>query len=89
MRKPLALALAAAMTFSLALTGCGTSSTTETSDGGDSASSESSGSSEIELINGKPEIDAQLQDLAAKYEEETGNKITITTIGGGQTASDE
>jgi raffinose/stachyose/melibiose transport system substrate-binding protein len=87
MRKPLALALAASMTLSLALAGCGTSATTETTDGGDSGSGE--GGSAIELINGKPEIDAQLQDLAAKYEEETGNKITITTIGGGQTASDE
>ena len=43
----------------------------------------------VRLLNGKPEIDAQLQDLAAKYQEETGNVLTVETIGGDTNASDE
>ena len=42
----------------------------------------------IRLVNGKPEIDSQLQTLAAKYQEETGNVVTVETIGGDQKASD-
>ncbi len=33
----------------------------------------------IRLVNGKPEIDSQLQTLAAKYQEETGNVVTVET----------
>ena len=43
----------------------------------------------VRLLNGKPEIDAQMQDLAAKYQEETGNVLTVETIGGDTNASDE
>ncbi|MCR4833839.1 MAG: extracellular solute-binding protein [Butyrivibrio sp.] len=43
----------------------------------------------IRLLNGKPEIDSQLQELAAKYLEETGNTVTVETIGGDTNASDE
>jgi raffinose/stachyose/melibiose transport system substrate-binding protein len=78
-KKLLALVMAGAMVFGLAA--CGSSSSN-----GDSASSDSEG---IRLLNGKPEIDDQLQELAAKYEEETGNKVTIETIGGDTSASDE
>lgn len=42
----------------------------------------------IRLLNGKPEIDDQLQTLASKYQEETGNVVTIETIGGDTSASD-
>ena len=72
-KKLLALVMAGAMVFGLAA--CG-----------DSSSSKAEG---IRLLNGKPEIDDQLQELAAKYEEETGNKVTIETIGGDTSASDE
>ena len=94
MKKPIALALAMTMAMSVALSGCGTASTSDTGDsgsssGGDSGDSGSESTSSLELINGKPEIDAQLQTLAAKYNEETGNTITITTIGGETPASDE
>ncbi len=43
----------------------------------------------VRLLNGKPEIDAQMQALAAKYQEETGNVLTVETIGGDTNASDE
>ncbi len=43
----------------------------------------------VRLLNGKPEIDAQMQALAAKYLEETGNTLTVETIGGDTNASDE
>lgn len=87
MRKPIAIALAMTMTVSAVLTGCGGSSSSNSSSSSDSGSG--ADSEGIELINGKPEIDESLQKLAAKYEEETGNKITITTIGGDRSAADE
>ncbi len=43
----------------------------------------------VRLLNGKPEIDAQMQALAAKYQEETGNILNVETIGGDTNASDE
>ena len=43
----------------------------------------------VRLLNGKPEIDEQMQALAAKYAEETGNVLTVETIGGDTNASDE
>ena len=83
MRKKLfALVLAGAMVFSLAACGGG--------EGGTTASNDSGASSEgIRLLNGKPEIDDQLQALAAKYQEETGNVLVVETIGGDTSASDE
>ena len=92
MRKQLAMALAVAMATSVVLAGCGTTASTSSggssSGGSDSAGgSGSSGGASLQLLNGKPEIDAQMQDLAAKYEEETGNKIEVMTIGGNETAS--
>ena len=93
-KKILAVALATAM--AAGLMACGGSSsasssepaaegeTTEAADSGAAASGEG-----IRLLNGKPEIDAQLQALAAKYAEETGKVVNIETIGGDTTASDE
>ncbi len=49
----------------------------------------SGGAGSLRLLNGKPEIDSQLQELAKKYTEETGNSVTIETIGGDTNASDE
>ncbi len=43
----------------------------------------------VRLLNGKPEINDQMQALAAKYAEETGNVLTVETIGGDTNASDE
>ena len=95
MRKPLALAMALTMAATVALSGCSSSSTSTSDSSSDSSSSEdttassdsSSGGGSLQLLNGKPEIDTQLQELAAKYSEETGNTIEIMTIGGTETAS--
>ena len=83
MKKPLALALAVVMAASLAACGGGSSSSggDSSSSGGDSSSA--SGSGEIRLVNNKVEIDEGLKKLAAKYEEETGVKVNIESLGGG------
>ena len=97
-KKLIALIMAGVMAFGL--TACGGSAATSTdaaadsgaaSDDGeaaDTAASSDSGDG-IRLLNGKPEIDNQLQDLAKKYKEETGANVTIETIGGDTSASDE
>ena len=94
MRKPLAMAMALTMAASLVLAGCSSSSSTESTDSSsdtaestDSGSDSSGGGGSLQLLNGKPEIDTQLQELASKYQEETGNTIEIMTIGGTETAS--
>ncbi|MCR5452333.1 MAG: extracellular solute-binding protein [Lachnospiraceae bacterium] len=97
-KKVFSLLMAGVMAFSLAA--CGGSSSTESTDSADSSTTESTESSEssdsgstasgsVRLLNGKPEIDSQLQELAAKYKEETGGEVTIETIGGDTNASDE
>ncbi len=73
-------------TMAVAMTACSSSD-----NNGGSANNEggSSGSyDEIRLVNGKPEVDKQLQALAAKYKEETGNSIKIESIGGDTSAAD-
>lgn len=98
-RKVIATLLAATMVFTLTACGSGDSgSGTEdnagdsgdsgdAADSGDDASSNegsSSGSGKtIRLVNGKIEVDAQLKKLAQMYEEETGVKVEIESMGGG------
>ena len=79
MKKPLALALAVVMALSLAA--CGGGSSSGGSSGGGSSSGGSAG--EFRLVNNKVEIDEGLKKLAAKYEEETGVKVNIESLGGG------
>lgn len=62
---------------------------TETTETATEATEETASYDAIRLLNGKPEIDTQLQELAAKYLEETGNTVTVETIGGDTNASDE
>ena len=63
-----AVVLAAAMAVCLiACGGSSSGSAASTGEGSGAASGEG-----IRLLNGKPEIDTQLKNLAAKYEEETG-----------------
>lgn len=101
-RKVLATLLAGTMVFSMVACGSSTSETTstdtetvsetatESSETQQSASetSEASSQPDIRLVNGKPEIDTQLQNLAAKYKEDTGNVVEIESIGGDTSASD-
>ena len=75
-KKILALGLITAMTMSL-LAGCGG---TDASDG--KGTSDNKGS--VYYLNFKPEADAQWQELAQIYEEETGVEVTVVTAASGQ-----
>ncbi|GEL67438.1 ABC transporter substrate-binding protein [Marinilactibacillus psychrotolerans] len=68
------------------ISGCGTGGTTSTPDSGDSESGVSDGVVTVDFFNQKPEITAQLEELADMYNEETdGNtRVTITTVGSGE-----
>ncbi len=59
-----------------------------TADEGGEAPAAGSGA-EVRLLNGKPEIDSQMQELAKLYNEETGNTLIVETIGGDTNAADE
>ena len=89
-KKVLAVALAAVL--AAGLMACGGSSS-GSSGGGEAAApaaeAPAASGEGIRLLNGKPEIDTQLKELAAKYQEETGNVVNIETIGGDVNASDE
>ena len=73
-KKLLAVALVAAM--AMGLMACGGSSS-GSSGGGEAAApaaeAPAASGEGIRLLNGKPEIDTQLKELAAKYQEETGH----------------
>ena len=77
-KRLLAVLLCVGMVSSM-LTACGGGETT-TDDAGSSESSEGA----IHLVNGKIEVDAQLKELAALYEEETGIAVEIESLGGGE-----
>jgi raffinose/stachyose/melibiose transport system substrate-binding protein len=84
-KKLLAVVLAAAMAVCLmACGGSSSGSAASTGEGSGAASGEG-----IRLLNGKPEIDTQLKNLAAKYKEETGKVVNVEAIGGDTNASDE
>lgn len=82
-KKFLTAALCAAMAVSLVA--CGSNG-----GGGGSTGGSGKGDGEVTLLNGKPEIDTQLQALAKKYTDETKVKVNIQTVGGSNqaTASD-
>ena len=71
------LAALLALVMILALAACGES--------GETAKTESTGDkgNSIRLVNGKIEVDAQLKKLAQMYEEKTGVKVEIESMGGG------
>ena len=96
-KKLMSVLLAGAMVASLAACGSDASTDTSSSQSGSSASTSTTASTEstgsdlgtVRLLNGKPEINDQMQALAAKYLEETGNTLIVETIGGDTSASDE
>jgi len=99
-KKLLSIMLAGAMVFSMAACGGANNdaavdndsaaANNETAASNDDAGSDATAAvGSVRLLNGKPEIDAQMQSLAAKYKEETGNELIVETIGGDTNASDE
>lgn len=79
MRKKLLAALLAVTMIIGSLTGCGSSSSQSGSD-----SNTSTGSGEaIRFVNTKIEIDKPLKEFAKKYQEKTGQKVEIESLGGG------
>lgn len=95
-KRSLSIALAALMAAS-ALAACGSSqsdsagssaaktdeSAGESKADGKESKADGKGGKELRLVNGKIEVDAALKELAAKYEEETGVKVNIESMGGG------
>lgn len=95
-KRSLSIALAALMAAS-ALAACGSSqsdsagssaaktdeSAGESKADGKKSKADGKGGKELRLVNGKIEVDAALKELAAKYEEETGVKVNIESMGGG------
>ncbi len=90
-RKVIASVLATVTSLAMVLAGCGGSTAnngagdaTESGSSTETTQSTASGGGTIRLVNNKAEIQEGLQKLVAKYEQETGVKVEIDTIGGGQ-----
>ncbi|MDD6344175.1 MAG: ABC transporter substrate-binding protein [Coprococcus catus] len=88
-RSLLALAMVGALSVSM-LAGCGSSSTKETQAPADSEAateaakeSTAAGDGKVYYLNFKPEQDAQWQELAKLYTEETGVPVTVLTAASG------
>lgn len=91
-KKVAALAMSAAMIATL-LTGCGGSKVEESSNKGDTNTSESTtesakeedaeGTGEIYFLNFKPEIAEIYDEIATRYEAETGVKVKVVTAASG------
>lgn len=92
-KKLAALAMSAAMIATL-LTGCGEGKVEESSNKGDTNTAESgteeakdtsdtSGSGEIYFLNFKPEIADIYDEIATRYEAETGVKVKVVTAASG------
>lgn len=81
------LSMLMATTLVATMVGCGNTDNSESSesqtDTTAKAETPEKKTGTIRLVNGKVEIDEQLKALAAKYEEETGVKVEIESIGGG------
>lgn len=80
-KKAVSLILSAIMILSLTACGSGTEKDKKEADG----TTNKSGT--IRILNGKIEINSALQDFAKKYENKTGQKIEIESIGGDTDAS--
>ena len=94
-KRFLALGLAAAMSLSL-LAGCSGSGTettaaadteaaaeTEAAESGETEAAAAAGEGSVYYLNFKPEHDAQWQELASIYTEETGVPVTVVTAASG------
>lgn len=91
-KRVLALALAGIMVIA-SLTGCGGTAATAGNAAAEETTSEESSTAvettgdgaegDIRIVNGKIEIDNQLKAFAKAYEEKTGQKVIIESLGGG------
>lgn len=87
-KKILSVLLAGAMVSSLVACGVSTGEeTTGTSDASSETTETAASGDAIVLLNGKPEIDEQLQALAAAYTAESGQAVEIQTVGGSNSAT--
>ena len=80
-KKLLALGMAAALSLSL-LSGCG-GDTTPSGDASPSGGGDAPSGGKVYYLNFKPEQDAQWQELAQLYTEETGVEVTVLTAASG------
>ena len=78
--------------MALSLAACGGSAPASSDAGATDAAAAAAGSGsadgDIRLVNGKIEVDAALKAAAAAYEEETGVKVAIESMGGGVNIQD-
>ena len=85
MKRIVSALLAVALVASLCGCGAAPAGTTSQSAGGSSAAQTSQPSGEgttIKLLNGKIEIDQQLRDYAAAYEQEYGVRVEVESVAG-------
>lgn len=75
MKKKLVTVLLASSMVATMLAGCGSGS----GDGTEKGSSAKGGDGSVYMLNFKPETDQAWQDLAEKYTDETGVKVTVVT----------
>ena len=86
-RRFLSVLLCMGLSVSM-LAACGGGSTANNNNaaaGTESTESNAGGSAvtSLRLVNGKIEVDAQLKELAALYQQETGIEVVIESLGGG------
>jgi raffinose/stachyose/melibiose transport system substrate-binding protein len=84
-KKVIAVVSAALMTAGL-LAGCGSGDSAGSGDaagGTGGAGGAANGGGSVYYLNYKPEVDAQWQELAAAYTEETGVPVTVVTAASG------
>ena len=89
MKKMLALLLALTMAFALVACGGNNSGNTGNNSGNNTANDQTGDDStaaggEVYYLNFKPEQDAQWQELAQLYTEETGVPVTVVTAASGE-----
>lgn len=78
-KRLLAMMLMGAMALSV-LTGCGSSASSKS---GEAQTQAKKSNKAIRIVNGKIEIDEPLKEFAKKYQEKTGQEVTIESLGGG------
>ena len=89
MKRMLALLLSLAMVFALVACGGNNSGNTGNNTGNNTANDQTSdgdntAAGEVYYLNFKPEQDAQWQELAKIYTEETGVPVTVVTAASGE-----